>query len=85
MNFVMFTGMSDVVTFKVSRELKERMKRFKDRVNWSAELRKFVENKLKELEAEQRLELVAEELKRGGWSVPKGFSSRSVRGDRERR
>jgi len=81
----MFAGMSDVVTFKVSRELKERMKRFKDRVNWSAELRSFVENRLKELEAEQRLELAAEELKRGGWSVPKGFSSRSVREDRERR
>ena len=81
----MFDGMSDVVTFKVSRELKERMKRFKDRVNWSAELRKFVENRLKELEAEQRLELAAEELERGGWSVPKGFSSRSVREDRERR
>ena len=81
----MFDGMSDVVTFKVSRELKERMKRFKDRVNWSAELRKFVENRVKELEAEQRLELATEELKRGGWSVPKGFSSRSVREDRERR
>jgi len=81
----MFNGMSDVVTFKVSRELKERMKRFKDRVNWSAELRRFVENRLKELEAEQRLELAAEELKRSGWSVPKGFSSRSVREDRERR
>ena len=81
----MFDGMSDVVTFKVSRELKERMKRFKDRVNWSAELRKFVENRVKELEAEQRLELATEELKRGGWSVPKGCSSRSVREDRERR
>jgi len=77
--------MSDVVTFKVSREVKERMRRFKGRVNWSDELRRFVEWRLRQLEAEEGLEAVAEELRRVSWSVPGGFSATSVREDRDGR
>ena len=78
-------GMSEVIMFKVSREVKERMRKFRDRVNWSVELRGFVERRLRELEAEQRLEAVAKELEKASWSVPTGFSRGSVREDRDRR
>ncbi len=47
-----------VVSFKVSRDIKERMDRFRNRINWSEELRRFVEERLRELEAEENLRSV---------------------------
>jgi len=75
--------MSAVVSFKVKREVKERMERFKDRVNWGEELRRFVEDRLREVEAEENLERVVSRLERVPGGVPKGFSVRSVREDRD--
>ena len=45
-----------VVSFKVRREIKEKMKKYKDRIKWAEELRKFVEEKIRELEAEENME-----------------------------
>ncbi len=75
--------MSEVVSFKVRREIKEKMLRYKGVVNWSEELRRFVEEKLRELEARENFESVMEELSGATWSVPRGFSARSVREDRD--
>ena len=78
--------MSEVVSFKVRREVKEKMRRYRGVVNWSEELRRFVEERIRELEAREELESVEqvlEELDRSSWSVPKGFSARSVREDRD--
>ena len=72
-----------VVSFKVSKDVKERMDRFRDKVNWSEELRRFVEERLRELEAEENLRSVIKELKKARWSIPKGFSISSVREDRD--
>ena len=77
--------MSAVVSFKVSRDVKEKMKKYKQAVNWSEELRRFVEEKIRNLEAEENLRRVVEELERASWSVPYGFSSSSVREDRDSR
>ena len=77
--------MSEVVSFKVSRDVKERMKKYKQVVNWSEELRRFVEEKIRKLEAEENLRKIVEELERASWSVPSGFSSSSVREDRDSR
>jgi len=77
--------MSEVISFKVSREIKERMKKFRNKVDWSAELRRFVEQRLRELEADEKLEAVAKELEKASWSIPTGFSKKSVREDRARR
>jgi hypothetical protein len=76
--------MSEVVSFKVSREIKEKMRKYSATVNWSEELRRFVEEKLRELEAREMLEEVLRELEKASWSVPKGFSTTSVREDRDR-
>ena len=82
---VMLYGMSKIITFKVSPEIRERMKKFRGKVNWSAEIRRFIQQRLEELEREERLESLAEELKNASWSIPQGFSKRSVREDREGR
>ena len=67
--------MSSVISFKVKREVKEKMKKFKDRVNWADELRKFVEERIRELEAEENIKHVVEELEKIPISVPKGLSA----------
>ena len=75
--------MSEVVSFKVKREIKEKMMRYKGVVNWSEELRRFVEEKLRELEARENFKAIMKELSSATWSVPKGFSAGSVREDRD--
>ncbi len=75
--------MSEVVSFKVRRDLKKKMEAFKDRVNWSEELRKFVELKIKELEAKESKERIREKLRRAPWSLQRGSSTRLVRKDRD--
>ncbi len=77
--------MSVVVSFKVRREIKELMDRFRNRVNWSEELRRFVEERVRQLEAEENFEKILERLKSAEWGVPRGFSTSSVREDRDSR
>ena len=74
--------MSVTVSFKVKKEVKEKMELYKDVINWNEELRKFVEMKIKELESKKRFEEVLKKLEEGRWSVPEGFARRSVRDDR---
>ncbi|ADY00260.1 transcriptional regulator, CopG family [Vulcanisaeta moutnovskia 768-28] len=75
--------MSSVVSFKVRKEVKEKMERYRDRVNWAEELGRFVEERIRELEAEENIKRVVEELEKIPISAPKGFSANSVREDRD--
>jgi len=75
--------MSEVISFKVSKDLKRKMEMYRGRVNRTEELRKFVEEEIDELEAYENFQRVLEELEKASWSVPKGFSQRSVREDRD--
>ena len=68
---------------KLRRRVKERMEKYRDRVNWAEEVRRFIESRLRELEAEENFEMILGELKKASWSVPKGFSDESVREDRD--
>lgn len=52
------------------------MDRFGDRVG-------CVEEGVRQLEAEKNFEKILERLKSASWSVPKGFSTGSVREDRD--
>lgn len=72
-----------VVSFKVRKDVKERMEKYKDRVNWAEELRRFVESRLWEIEAEENIKKIVEELEKLPIRSPKGFSSGSVREDRD--
>jgi len=75
--------LSEVVSFKVRKEVKRKMEELRDRVSWADELRRFVEEKILEIEARDSFEKIMEELRKATWSVPKGFSCRSVREDRD--
>ena len=72
-----------VFSVKIKRELKEKMEKYRDRVNWAEEVRRFIEARIRELEAEENYERILSELERARWSVPRGFSARSVREDRD--
>jgi len=73
--------MSEVVSFKVPREIKEKMRKYANKVNWSALLREFLMEKIRLLEAEENLERVRKIISETS-GVPLGFSSKSVREDR---
>jgi len=75
-------GLVEVVSFRVPKEVKERMKRLRKYVNWPEELRAYVIRRVEELEREINFREVIEELKETG-SVPRGFSAASVREDRD--
>jgi len=72
-----------VFSVKISRELKEKMDRYRDRVNWAEEIKKFIEEKVRELEAEENFKRILNELEKVSWNVPKGFSVESMRKDRD--
>jgi len=74
--------LSEVVGFKVPREVKLKMKKLEKYVNWSEELRKFLIKRVEELEREVNFREVLENLKNTG-SVEEGFSVESVREDRD--
>ncbi len=77
--------MSAVVSFKVRKEIKEKMDKYRNRVNWAEELRKFVEERIRRLEAEENMRKIIEKLKEINVEAPSGFAARSVREDRDSR
>ncbi len=71
-----------VVSIRVPKELKEKMDRFRDRVDWAEEIRRFIEERVRELEREEVLRKV-EELLRDLPTQPRGFAAKLVREDRD--
>lgn len=65
--------MSDVISIKVPKELKEKMKRYKRRINWSKVIREFLMESIRLLEAKERLE-EASTLINETKGVPLGYS-----------
>jgi len=63
--------------------MNRKMEMYRDRVNWNGEPRRFVEEKIRELETYENFQRVLDELEKASWSVPKGFSQESVREDRD--
>ncbi len=72
-----------VFSVKLRRDVKQKMEKYKGRVNWAEEVRMFIENRLRVLEAEENFKNTLEELTNARWSVPKGFAVESVREDRD--
>ena len=71
-----------VVSVRVPKELRERMDRFRDRVDWGEEIRRFLEERVRELEREEALKRV-EELLRELPTQPRGSISELVREGRD--
>ena len=74
--------MSITVSFRIPKELKKRMDALRDRVNWSEEVRRFIEQRVRELEQEIAIKEL-EELIAKLPQVPRGTVTRYVREDRD--
>ncbi len=74
--------MSEIIAVKVPRELKKKMKTLKKEVNWPEEIRRFIEAKVREVEAKKTIERITREIENTE-GVPKGFAVKLVREDRE--
>jgi len=75
----MMSGM-EVISFRIPKELKESVNELE--INWSEEVRRFIEDKVKEYKRKRALEEIDSMLK----NVPppeKGTASRYVREDRD--
>lgn len=75
--------LSNVFSVKIKRELKEKMEKYKDRIDWANEVRKFIEEIVRKVEAEENFKEILKALENAKWSVPKGFAKASVREDRD--
>ncbi|MEM2194002.1 MAG: CopG family transcriptional regulator [Candidatus Methanomethylicia archaeon] len=75
--------MSSVVSIKVRMDVKNKMLKYRDRVNWAEEIRRFIEERIRQIEAEDSFRRIFSELKNASWSVPRGFSKSTVREDRD--
>jgi DNA topoisomerase VI subunit B len=72
-----------VVSVKVKKEIKEKMLKYKENVNWAEEIRKFIEMKIREIEAEEKIKKVCEILSKIEFRAPKGSSVEMIREDRD--
>jgi len=73
--------MSNIVCVRVSRELREKMKKFHN-INWSELIRKFIEETVSRLEAQELLKKIENDL-RDVPILPAGTVSRWIKADRD--
>ncbi|MCS7385419.1 MAG: CopG family transcriptional regulator [archaeon GB-1867-005] len=74
--------LSVTVSFRIPRELKSKMDMLRSIINWSEEVRKFIESRIEEyeqLKAIEELEEIIESIK----LLPRGTAIRYVREDRD--
>lgn len=74
--------MSVVISVRVPRRLKEEMDRLSGYVNWSEEIRRFLEERVRELRRKRVLEEARRVIKRLP-EAPPGTAARYVRDDRD--
>ena len=72
-----------VITIRVERELKERMKEIK--INWSEFIREAIRKRIEQEERRKAVETLLRDLKNKRCSVPRGFINRTIREVREAR
>ena len=72
-----------VVSVKVKKEIKEKMLKYKEKVNWAEEIRKFIEMKIREIEAEENIKRVCDALSKIEFRAAKGSSVEMIKEDRD--
>ncbi len=72
--------MSDIVSIRVPKELKEKMRKY--RIDWSREIREFIEERIRTLELLELLESIEEKAKKRRTRVD---SAKLIREAREER
>ncbi len=73
--------MSEVISFKVSKEIKEKYEQLKDVIDWPAELRAFVEERIRKAERKRIIHKILEKKTRE--ILPRGSVVAAIREDRE--
>ncbi len=73
-------SVNEVVSFRIPRDLKDKMKKID--TNWSEEIRRFIELRVKEYTRRKKLEEIDEMLKRIT-GAEKGTAAKYVREDRD--
>ncbi len=76
------TAVSTVISVRIPKKLKEKMDALKDAVNWSEEIRKFLEKRVEELHRRKILEEIRRILEEIP-ETPKGTAAKYVREDRD--
>ncbi|MEM2736452.1 MAG: CopG family transcriptional regulator [Thermoproteota archaeon] len=76
--------MSEIIAVKIPKELKDKLKALRKEVNWPEEIRRFLEEKVKEVEARKNMDKIVKKIE-ATKGVEKGFSVAAVREDREGR
>jgi len=74
--------LSVTVSFRVPKELKKKMDELRGLINWSEEIRKFIERRVREYEQLKAIEEL-EEMIKSLPTVPKGTATRYVRENRD--
>ena len=74
--------MSTVISVRIPKKLKEKMDELRDVVNWSEEIRKFLEKRVEELHRRKVLEEIRKVLEKIP-EAPKGTVAKYVREDRD--
>jgi len=72
-----------VFSVRLRKNVKEKMEKYKDRVDWAEEVRRFIGEKLRTLKAESNIRNILEELSKIPIESPKRSSVASLREDRE--
>jgi len=72
---------SEVISFKVSKEIKEKYEQLKDVIDWPAELRAFVEERIRKAERKRIIHKILEKKTRE--ILPRGSVVAAIREDRE--
>jgi ribosomal protein S18 len=76
--------MSETISFKVPKNIKAEFDKLKNEVNWSEELRNYIIERINYVKKEKALKEIINDLEKiGPANVPKGFSIKSVREDRD--
>ena len=73
--------MSVVISIRIPKNLKDKMDKL-NKINWSELIRKFIEEKITQLELEETLRIIEEHLKDVP-ELPRGTVARWIRSDRE--
>lgn len=74
--------MSEIVAVKVPKHIKDAMRRLKDKIKWSEEIRAFIEDKVREAKSEENMKDVMEML-RETKEATRGSAAKSIREDRD--
>ena len=76
--------MSETISFKVPKNIKAEFDKLKNEVNWSEELRNYIIKRINYIKKEKALKEIINDLEKiGPANVPKDFSIKSVREDRD--